>query len=489
MTSRRNFLKSSFLATGYLTAGNVWAVPTEEPSKYDGVYDAIIIGAGGAGLAAAAHAAEAGKKVLVLEKMPFPGGSTILSGGGWSIAGTKWQKKEGIEDTEALYFDDMLKQGRNANDPELVKTMVGAATKEYEWLTKNSDLEPIKVAMVAGMSVPRCHFFPISKLVGFYFNFAKRHGAEFLMDTAAERLLWDYRSKRIIGVKTKNKAGNIKYYKARAGVLLSSGGFTRNKSILAKYCPGAENSFPICGAGNTGDGLLMAQAYGADVLDMTNITPAFGLVVGGKSVNDKTTVFFRGGIVVNNQGVRFISENSTYGAIGKAAIQQDKGQAFIIFDEKIRETDLCADPREPRLVGEKGKPTFGVSADTIEELAKKIGVNPAKLKETVENYNALAPKGLDPLGRKGLMGSKGTPVPIVEPPFVAIPATTSMMATYCGLRVNSRMQVIDVFGNPIPALAACGEICGGFHGKFSMGGTGVGKAISLGGQAVMNLFE
>lgn len=95
MTNRRNFLKTALAGSAALAASSAMALPTDRPEKFDETYDVIVVGAGGSGLAAAAHAAEKGLKVLILEKMAFPGGSSAICGGGSLVVGTDLQKKAG----------------------------------------------------------------------------------------------------------------------------------------------------------------------------------------------------------------------------------------------------------------------------------------------------------------------------------------------------------------------------------------------------------
>lgn len=118
-TSRRNFLKSgAILAAAF--ARSAEALPVRSPSKWDDEFDLVIVGAG-AGLSAAAHASEGGLKTLVLEKMAFVGGSSLICGGEWSVGGTKYQQKDGVEDSDDKFFDDMMSTGQNMNDEALVK--------------------------------------------------------------------------------------------------------------------------------------------------------------------------------------------------------------------------------------------------------------------------------------------------------------------------------------------------------------------------------
>ncbi len=111
MTNRRAFLRSALTGTAAVASGAAFAMPTERPAGFDETFDVIVVGAGGAGLAAAAHAAESGLKVLILEKMAFPGGSSAICGGGSLVVGTELQKKAGEKDSNELFFKDIMETG------------------------------------------------------------------------------------------------------------------------------------------------------------------------------------------------------------------------------------------------------------------------------------------------------------------------------------------------------------------------------------------
>mgnify|MGYP000859734362 CR=1 FL=1 len=133
MTNRRNFLKSALAGSAALAASSAMALPTDRPVKFDETYDVIVVGAGGSGLAAAAHAAEKGLKVLILEKMAFPGGSSAICGGGSLVVGTDLQKKAGEKDSNELLFKDIIETGGGLNNQDVVHAFVDNHLSVYDW--------------------------------------------------------------------------------------------------------------------------------------------------------------------------------------------------------------------------------------------------------------------------------------------------------------------------------------------------------------------
>ena len=142
MTTRRSFLKAGLFTTVAGMSAAASAVPLKAPKKWDEEFDFVVIGAGAAGLVAAGHAAEAGLKVLVVEKMGLVGGSSLLCGGKWSVGGTEMQKAKGIEDSAEKFFADMMKTGQNMNDPELVRASMREIVDGGYWTVDDPDSVP-----------------------------------------------------------------------------------------------------------------------------------------------------------------------------------------------------------------------------------------------------------------------------------------------------------------------------------------------------------
>ncbi len=482
--SRRNLLKALAVAPVAAGAASVHAAPTGMPRKWDQEFDIVIVGAGGGGLAAAAYAREAGLSTVILEKTMLVGGSTLLSGGQWSVADSAEQRERGIKDADDIFLKDMLKTGQNKNDPDLVKAMAASSRIVYEFVTQKLNTKPDTVTAVSGMSVPRAHHFVPSKLIKALFDWDKSQKVVFLMKTAAERLVWDAEKTCIAGVRAVS-GGKTLFIRAKKGVLLASGGFSRNPKLLEKYNPLMATVDPEGGIGNTGDGLLMAQAYGADVRDTQYIKATFGYRPDPKKYNTDTLhAYYNGAIIVNTDGKRFVNESISYKLLSDAALQQKDGKTFLFFNEPIRVTMRDTREKFKRLLSPMdngGETDYCVRGDTIKEVAKKAGIDPKQLEATVRRYNAFAAKGADEdFGRTSLTSGYGKLIAFEEGPYFLYAVRPRLIATYCGLCINTKAQVLDVFGEPIPRLYATGELIGGVHGAAYMTGTAVAKAMAFG---------
>ena len=481
--SRRKLLEGSIGAGLAGLALPAVAVPAKKPRHWDETYDVVILGAGGAGLSAACAAREQNLKTIVLEKNGFPGGSSLICTAMFSVAGTDFQKENHVtNDSESRYEADMLKLGGNFNDPAVVHAFVHAAKVQYDWMRKIG-LKPRSLALGGGMTRPRGHVFNPPQVIDTLHRYATQHGAVIRCNTPAQHLVWDENLRRVTGVLTKDQSRKVRAIKATRGVIIATGGFARSKKVLQKFNPYLTNCDVLSASGSTGDGLLMALELGADFRDTAFIKDTYGSKPGITSSKESTTIFYSGAIIVNKDGKRFVDESQTYKTLSDAALKQPKGASYIVFDSNI----LTAGLKEPqgRELFEmipKGKiPPYVFSGSTVEEVAKKAGIDSSGLAETVRKYNRDAETGTDSeFGRKSLASGLGKLVKIEKGPFYVFPASSVLYGTYCGIRINPKAQVVDVFDNIIPGLYAAGEATGGVHGSNYMSGSGYAKALSFG---------
>lgn len=485
--SRRSFIKLAAAGTGTVAvAGGLGvkdAFAVGVPKKWDKEADLVIVGAGGGGLAAAVEASSAGASVIVLEKMPFAGGSSAICGGALCFAGTDVQEEKDIKDSNELLSKDFMSVGGNVNIPELVQAYAENQLDTYQWL-KQLGVEFKGLGIASGMSVPRAHYVTPGDLIKILKDKAEANGCEIITRVAAERLIVDEKTGRIRGVLADSRGKKLSFGAGKA-VVLASGGFSLNKELLAKFVPAMTKAKAIVGKGSDGDGLKMAWAYGADIQDMPYIKATFGFSLDARGIADSfSLLMYKGGIMVNKAGKRFVDESKSYKLLGDEALLQPDAMAFQIYDEPIRE-----EAKKDALANTTPMEKRGLihSASTIAELAQKINIPAEVLETTVKEYNENVDKGADPnFGRKTLVAGYGKPRKIQQPPFYAFPSTAAILGTYGGIIVNGKAQVVDVFKNTIPNLYAAGEIMGGIHGAAYMTGTAFGKALIFGRIAAKN---
>ena len=457
--SRRKLLEGSIGAGLAGLALPAVAVPANKPRHWDATYDVVILGAGGAGLSAACAAREHNLKTIVLEKNGFPGGSSLICTSMYAVAGTDFQKEHNVtKDSEALFESDMMKLGEKFNDPAVVHAFVHASKVQYDWMQKVG-LKPRELAVGAGMSQPRGHVFTAQKVIETMYGYAGKDGKEHA-------------------------------YQAKRGVIIATGGFARSPKVLKKFNPYLTNCDVLSASGSTGDGLLMALELGADFRDTAFIKATYGSKPGLTSVTESTTIYYSGAIIVNKAGQRFVDESQTYMTLSDAALKQPKGASYIVFDSNI----LNAAMKEPqgRELFEmipKGKiPSYVFAGNTLEEAASKAGIDPKALTATVSKYNRDVDKGADSeFGRKSLASGIGKLVKVEKGPFYIFPSSSVLFGTYCGIRINPKAQVVDVFDKVIPGLYAAGETTGGIHGSNYMSGSGYAKALSFGRLAATSI--
>jgi fumarate reductase flavoprotein subunit len=490
--SRRTFLRRAVGAGAgavVLGTGVAEATPVPPPTEWDNTVDVVIAGGGAGGLLAAAVLAQSGVSVILLEKEATTGGSSVLSGGQIAFAGTDLQENKGIEDSTELLAKDLLTVGQNVNDVALVKAYAEHQLITYEWL-KKAGAKFKQVISAGGSSVPRMHVVDPGAHLALLRKTALESGATILDRTAAERLVYSQASKRIEGILARDRARKPVTIKANRAVVLATGGYSRDKTLLALFTPPMKNTSAICGLGSTGDGLRMGWAAGAGLADVAYVKATFGFKPGAISIaKDFAYLFYKGAIIVNQNGRRFVNESISYKLIGDAAAVQAGGYGYQIYDETVRQIAL-KEPLGSSNPSELEKSGAIVTADSIGELASQIGIQAEALQQTINEYNDNVTKGVDPLfGRLTLTSNYGKPTEIRTAPFYAFKAVPVIVGTYAGLTTNGRAQVTDVYGEIIPNLYAIGEVTGGFHGAAYMSGSALGKAHVFGLIAARSIIQ
>jgi flavocytochrome c len=458
-----------------------------ETAKWHDAADVIVVGGGMAGHCAALELVEAGVGVTLLEKEPEIGGSSVLSGGSFAFAGTDLQRKMGIEDSSKLLFDDLRRVGNYENDEALVGAYADNQLETYYWLAEHG-VRYDKCFLAAGQSVPRSHSRNPREVLDLISRRAAASGRLVTsLSTPVKRLVRATTDGPVEGVVAEFN-GAARSVRARLGVLLTTGGFSRSDRLLQIFAPAQVATQRAGGAGNFGDGLVMAWQLGAGMRDMGCIKGTFGGCPDAKAGEHSILLpIYVGAIAVNADGQRFIDESKSYKLIGDACLQQPGAMGYQIFDQQIFER------------GQPGIPTMDfpakfergqiVRAQTLSDLARLLSIDADGLSKTIGEYNAAVDLGVDArFGRDGLSNHYGELAKICEPPFYGYPSTSMMLATYCGLSVDASMAVCDAFGGVIRNLYAAGEVIGGLHGNAYMTGSAIGKAAIFGRLAGKSLL-
>ncbi len=458
-----------------------------QDERWDSEFDVVVAGAGGAGLAAAIEAADAGARTVVFEKQgKIWESSTAINVGMVAFAGTDVQERLGIEDSSELLYQDLLAVGGGKNIPSLVRAYADHQLDTYRWLTDLGVQWAEATTAAAGMSRPRGHFSDPLDMVRILKREAERCGATVLYHCAVTGLITDS-DRRVAGVELRDRMNETRV-RACSGVVLATGGFARSPERLAAIDRRFIGMAATTGVGHTGDALRMAEPLGAFFRDMEYVKPSYELHVTGDGATEICLVFYLGAIIVNREGRRFVNESIPYKDIGMASIDQTDGVGFMVFDQKIFDRAVentrkasSAIPPENAVSGlDESRIRLLVKADTIEELADLMHVPRQQLKTTVDRYNGFVAAGADPeFGRSHLSANIGVPVMIETPPFYAYEAKSHFLATYAGLAIDDSMRVLTPEG-PIEGLYAAGEAIGGFHGASYHSGAAVGQALIFG---------
>lgn len=452
-------------------------------ANWDSEADVVIAGAGGAGLQAALEAASAGASAIVFEKqMRIWESSTAIAVGRVSFPGTDLQQKSGVEDSKELMFRDIMETGRHKNDPALVQAYVDNALDTYRQLTALGAVWSGTVTAMAGMSVPRGHLTDMIDLVRMLEREVEARGVPVLFQTPVTGLIAES-ANGAVGVTVRERTGTTSRVRAKKGVVLASGGFARDPERLRAIEPRFAQVVATSGAGHTGDALRMAEELGADTRDIEYVQPSFELHASGGTSNEILILYYQGGIIVNSKGERFVNESISYKDIAKACLDQPGMMGFQVFDRSIYDKAVAAQAaagQSSPMTLDANKIRLLAAGQTLEELAKNMGVPPARLKATVDRYNRFVAEGDDAdFGRATLAGNYGKPQTVEKPPFYAYATIGHLLATYGGIAVDAQMRVLKN-RQPIPGLYAAGEAVGGFHGASYHSGTGIGKALIFG---------
>jgi succinate dehydrogenase/fumarate reductase flavoprotein subunit len=519
--------------------------------------DVLVVGSGGAGLAAALSAHDAKARVTVIEKSALVGGTTAVSGGVVWVPNNHHMNDVGVSDSrdEAISYVHGLADGRSDRSmieafvdaaPQMLRFIEGAAQIPFTAIERYPDYWPelpggrpggrsldpglfdsnelgdwkkkLRRSAIFGMtamsvteatdwgvfSKPLKLPFKLlgeryakglvcygGALVGRLLKAVLARGIEPQLSIAARELIVE--EGRVIGLRAQKSGGEF-LIRAKRAVVLASGGFEWNKSLTAQFL-GGPLTHPNSPPTNEGDGLRMAMSLGADLGNMTEAWWCPSLQIPGEEYDghplhrgDFAIRSLPHSIIVNAAGNRFVNEARNYNDLMKPFFAFDPTgytrpnlPAWVIFDSNFidKYAVMTHMPgREP--------PAWITRADTLRELAQKIGVDPNGLAATVERFNVFAAEGRDKdFARGDSLYDKfyGDPDqqpnpnlgPIAKGPFFALQVHPGAIGTKGGAKVDTRARVMSVDGDPIPGLYAAGNVAAGVTGA---GYPGAGATIS-----------
>ena len=291
-------------------------------------------------------------------------------------------------------------------------------------------------------------------------------GVQILLNTKATEILTN--DGAACGIKAESTEHD--YTINAKSVIIAAGGFGSNFELMASFNPALANAVTTNHAGATGDGILMAEAIGADTVDMDQIQ-LHPTVYQETGMLVSESVRSMGGILVNAEGKRFCNDMSTRDAVSNAELEQPGAYAYIIFDQRIVD-----DLKSCQKYISNG---LTVSSDSYEGLANEMGLTgdaAANFVETMNTWNSSVAASEDAeFGR-----SNGMDGDLSTAPYYAIKIAPGIHHTMGGLKINTDAQVLDTDGSIIPGLYAAGETTGGVHGGNRIGGNAVCDFVVFG---------
>ena len=414
-------------------------------------------------MATALEASKNGASVLLLEADTLLGGNAARSTGYLAFQGFEMQHREGLDDSAEIFFKDMLDEIKRQEeaygiefDAELAKVFAKESASTYDWL--------VELGFEFNRFLPRPLQHSVNRMVDVtdtsmftkvFSDVLEKNDVDVRTSTRARRLLLE--DNQIVGVQTDKES-----FRANMGVVLAAGGYQANSSIRKKYQPEHMATTPYLGTHHdVGDGHIMGQEVGGELINMTMIPPL--IMVGSALVEDS--------IAVNTLGRRFHDEAGPYDYRVQELNKQPSKTAYYIYDNQ---TYL----KKRQLINEM--PQTPSSANSLMELAQTIGSDHKALEEAVTRWNDFltSSEKKDPdFGRVILPAERRA---ILEPPYFASKMITGINFPAGGFRVNADLQVLNVYGEPIPKLFAVGDCSGGLGPVIGMGGMRITPALTLG---------
>ena len=469
-------------------------------------YDVVVVGAGNAALTAALAAASEGAKVAILEKAPehLRGGNSYFTGGLFRFAyngiedisellpAITSDEKENIDVgsyKESEFYSDVMRVTEGLSDPSLLQTLTSKSFPTMLWMKDQGVPWILAYGRQAFEHEGKQRFWggliveAVGGGKGLYdrlFELVDRNEIEVFYQTSGTKLSVN-QSGSVDGITVKSESGYEDI--SCKSVVLACGGFEANSEMRTRYLgPGWELAKVRGTQYNTGDGINMALDIGAQSHGHWSGCHAVAWDLNAPAHGDRNVAdlfqkhSYPFGLIVNVDGKRFVDEgadlrNYTYAKYGREILKQPQRVAFQLFDQKTKHL-LRDEYFIPQMTM--------VEANTIEELAIGLDINPEELQKTIETYNESVQEGdfnptaLDGKHTKGIFPPKSNWAQEMDsPPYLGYAVTCGITFTFGGLKIDSNTQVQDNSDMPIPGLFAAGELTGGLFYNNYPGGSGL----------------
>jgi fumarate reductase flavoprotein subunit len=440
--------------------------------------DVVVVGSGIAGLTAALSAAEAGAKAILLEKGP-----TFNHRGLHNAAiSSRMQEQAGLKIDRDQVISTIMEFGAYRSDQRLVTVWADNCSKVMNWLLDMAEASKVEVVLDP---TTKPWYFPNYPLIHVFMpkfqkslaemleSNAKALGVDLRFKTPAVRLLREGKD-RVTGVIAQTPKGGYTQFNAGKAVVLCTGDYGNNRKMVEKYCDWRVLSRLRCAYEprvNTGDGHTMGLWIGAAIDDPPHCAVLFDFAVWTEE-----GLFNLGRqpwLYVNLNGERFMNEDLPWGYECSQILQQPGDVAWAVWDTKYNhewpkmKSQCCKNMGpptylwDPRQLDEAIEKENVLEAHTIGELAQKMKVPVETFQSAVARYNVLA------RNRKDLDFGKHPDrlTTIEKPPYYSCKMEVRYLVVLGGLKVNTRLQVLDTERNVIPGLYAAGNVSGSFFGN------------------------
>lgn len=452
--------------------------------------DIIVVGAGPAGLAAAIEAANNNATVLVIERNSVAGGHGVMAGG-FAMVNTELQQRRKITDSPELAYKDWMAYGETNNQGWTKRYAEDSAEMIYDWLTSMGVVFRIIIPTPEN-SVPRFHFTKgtsINVVVPMMRRAFSNGNIRFLMTHEARDLITD--NGKVVGIKAKNlRSQSINSYYA-SQVIVATGGFQGSiEKVLRYWNKDLQQPEELLIGGSrfaTGSGHELAGKAGAAATDIEQQVVYLNAIANPREPERAIKFSNPQAIWINVQGKRFVNERGSDKQTVSALLRQEGGRYWAVFDEKAKRRIsfrdapwLNKDTIEKEILS---NPNILISANSVFDLAAKLGISESNLEQTVLDYNQAVYKKDDAqFGRFSKDSGRLREKPLTQAPFYAIRLYPMSRKNLGGLSINQSAAVLNTDNTPITGLFAAGEVTGvaGINGSWGMNGTFLGPSVYTG---------